>query len=99
MSDTAARLDPAYDSCLIGATVSMHEAPRFVYSLRKLIQFEQRRASCLIEEARTAVAQELVTPILREHGPEGPVFVDDELVLGELKDPEVKIIMPEFGKP
>lgn len=94
----AARLAPAYDSCLVGATVSIHEESRFAYSLRKLIKFEMVRGSIGADEAREEVANELIVPIQREHGPLAPIFIDDELVQGQVEeDPGPKIVIPNFN--
>lgn len=76
----AAKLSSEWDGALLGASVSIHGADRFVYSLRKLIRIIMMQRQCKASEAREIVAAELVIPILREHGPAGPVFCNDELV-------------------
>lgn len=89
----AARLDPAYDCCLLGATVSIHDPDRFAYSLKKLILFEMKRTGQPAETCREEVAL-MVTGIQREHGPLAPVFINDELMSGAAEDPKPKIILP-----
>ena len=89
----AAKLPSAYDSTLLGATVSIHEPDRFVYSLRKLIRFEMSRNECGASEARGIVARDFITPLAREYGHMAPVFVDDELVQGSIQDTEKHIII------
>lgn len=89
----AIKLDDAYDCCLLGATLGL-EADRFVYSISKLLRFERSRLKVTTVEARGALA-EVVMAIQREAGPLSPVFVNDELVLGEVEDEDaIKIIQP-----
>lgn len=99
---TAFKLDDAYDSCLLGATVDIYGRDRYAYSLVRLIRFEMKRRGCTAQEARQAIADEMVIPILREHGMDGPTFINDELIQGEVQDEDPqapKIILPsEFNK-
>ena len=92
----AIKLPDSHDEALLGATVDPHAPDRFVYSLRKLTLGEMKRSQCSVEEARKFVTETLVMPLAREHGPQyAPVFVNDELVLGNLTDkPKSNIIMP-----
>jgi len=90
------KLPPCYDTCLLGATVSLHGTDRFVYSLTKLVQFKMLEHQCQAPEARQIVLAEIIKPIDREHGPLAPVWVNDELVLGSIEEKDTpKIIVPE----
>lgn len=93
-----ARLPSPYDSCLLGATVGIHGPDLYVYSLRALIRFEMTRRDCSPDEARTAIAAEILMPVQREHGPLAPLFVNDELVKGEIEEDGPRIIVPKFGR-
>ena len=89
----AIKLDDQYDVALCGATLGL-EADRFVYSISKLIRFERSRLKVTTAEAREALAKEIME-VQREHGPLAPVFLNDELVLGEVEDEDaVKIVQP-----
>lgn len=94
----AYKLPAEWDGGLIGATVSIHGADRFAYSLRKLIRIVMMQRQCKASEAREIVAAELVVPILREHGPEwSPTFINDEIVEGEITDDEKPVIITPPG--
>jgi len=92
--DTSAiKLSEHYDFCLLGATVGLPAGDRFAYSLSKLVLFEKTRRQCSVQEARQVVADEMVRPLAAE--PNGPVFVDDERVLGEVQETAgPRIILP-----
>jgi hypothetical protein len=98
MTDTpqdilAIKLSEHYDFCLLGATVGLPAGDRFAYSLSKLVLFEKTRRQCSVQEARQVVADEMVRPLAAE--PNGPVFVDDERVLGEVHETAgPRIILP-----
>lgn len=94
----AVKLVPAYDSCLCGATVSLNEQDRFVYSLRKLIRFTMIEHGCKATEARSIIVRDFITPLAREHGPLSPVFLNDEIIDGIILDEEKPlIIVPHFN--
>lgn len=91
----AAKLPDPYDCCLLGASVDLHQHPRFAYSLVKLIRFEKTRLQCSVAEARQSIADEFITPIQRECGPLAPLFIDDELVQGEVEEKQgPKLVLP-----
>lgn len=98
MSDTpqpeAAKLPSSYDTCLLGVTVSIHGQDRFVYSLKKLIGFTMLEHQCQAPEARQIILASFIKPLAREHGPDGPVFVNDEIMLGEVEEEKSVIITP-----
>lgn len=90
----AAKLPADYDDCLLGATVGIHGADRFAYSLHKLVTKLRDERGITAAEAREAVANELLVPVLREFGPyEGCVFINDELTLGPVEDKKL-IVLP-----
>lgn len=90
----AAKLPDEWDDCLLGATVGIHGADRFAYSLHKLATKVRDQRGIPAAEAREAVAKELLIPVQREFGPyDGPIFLNDELVLGEVEDRKL-IVMP-----
>ena len=90
----AIKLDDQYDCCLLGVSMSIHEPQRFAYSMSKLLRFERSRLKVTTAEAREALAKEIMD-VQREHGPLAPVFLNDELVLGEVEDEDaVKIVQP-----
>lgn len=89
----AIKLDEQYDCCLAGATLGL-EADRFVYAISKLIRYERTRLKVTTAEAREALAQ-VVMAIQREAGVLAPVFLNDELVLGDVEDEDaIKIVQP-----
>lgn len=88
----AIKLDDEYDVCLLGATLGI-EQDRYVYSISKLIRYERTRLKVTTAEAREKLA-DVVTTIQRTAGPLSPVFVNDELTLGEVEDEKPKIIQP-----
>ncbi len=89
----AIKLDDSMDCCLAGATIGL-ETDRFVYSVSKLLRFERSRMKVTTAEARESLAKDIMA-IQREHGPLSPVFVNDELTLGEVEDEDaVKIVKP-----
>lgn len=89
----AIKLDEQYDVCLAGATLGL-ETDRFVYSISKLIRYERTRLKITTAEAREALAQVVMT-IQREAGVLAPVFLNDELVLGDVEDEDaIKIVQP-----
>ena len=94
----AIRLAKSYDCCLLGASVSLHGQDRFVYSLKKLIRFEKTRRQCTVAEAREAIADEFIVPMDRLHGEKGPVWLNDELVDGEISEDEKPLLVlpPNF---
>jgi len=90
----AIKLDDCYDVCLLGVSMSIHEGERFAYSMSKLLRYERLRLKISTEDARQAIA-DILTTIQREAGPLAPVFINDELVLGEVEDEDaVKIVKP-----
>ncbi len=93
-SQEAIKLDDCYDVCLLGASMSIHEDERFAYSVSKLLRYERSRLKVSTEDARQALA-DIITTIQREAGPLAPIFINDELVLGEVEDEDaVKIVKP-----
>jgi hypothetical protein len=97
----AIKLDDCYDVCLLGCTLGI-EADRYVYSISKLLRYERTRLKVTTAEAREALA-EVVTTIQRTAGPLSPVFVNDELVLGDVADEDAITIIkpgdPGFRRP
>lgn len=88
----AIKLDDSMDCCLAGATIGL-ETDRYVYSVSKLLRFERSRLKVTTAEARESLAKD-ITAIQREHGPLSPVFLNDELTLGEVEDEKPKILQP-----
>lgn len=93
----AIKLEDSYDSCLAGVTITRPGEERFVYSMRRLIRFEMFRRQCPASEAREAIADEFIVPLIRDHGDKGPVFLDDEMRDGEISDVEKPLIILPKG--
>ena len=90
----AIKLDEQYDVALLGASMSIHEGDRFAYSVSKLLRYERTRLKVTTAEAREALA-DIITTIQREAGVLAPVFLNDELVLGDVEDEDaIKIVQP-----
>lgn len=87
----AVKLADDYDVCLLGASIGL-ETDRYVYSVSKLLRYERTRLKLPTAEARESLAKDIME-VQREHGLLAPVFVNDELVTGEVVD-EDSIIKP-----
>ena len=90
--DTAVKLLPEYDSCLLGVLVTTGEE-RFCYSLRKLVRMKMMEHSCKASEAREIIKKEIILTLERDFGNNGPCFVDDESVQGPIEDTEKPLII------
>jgi len=84
----ASKLPEAFDTALLGATVSTVEPDRFVYSLRTLTQLVMHERQCHPPEARQIVFAEFIKP----YGAE-VCFVDDTLVQ-PIEEEKSKIYKP-----
>jgi hypothetical protein len=74
---TAMKLGDEFDAALLGATIK----GQFAYSLTRLSMIVMQDLSVHPEVAQKMVAQQVVT-VMREHGDDAPVFVDDSLMFG-----------------
>lgn len=90
---TAAKLADDYDACLLGAVIGLHGTDRFAYSLKRLVQAEMVRTGNPAATCRETIAVQIMA-IQRDHGPEAPVFVNDELMLGEAADEKPRLVLP-----
>jgi hypothetical protein len=90
--DTAVKLLPEYDSCLLGIGVTTGEE-RFAYSLRKLVRMKMMEYSVKASEAREIVKNEVILPLERDFGVSAPIFIDDESVQGQIEDTEKPLII------
>jgi hypothetical protein len=90
--ESAVKLLPEYDSTLLGVSVTTGEE-RFCYSLRKLVRMKMMEFSVKASEAREIVKNEVILPLERDFGNSGPIFVNDEMVEGELSDVEKPLII------
>jgi hypothetical protein len=75
--NTAMKLGDEFDAALIGATIQ----GQYAYSLTRLSMIVMQDLHVHPETAQKMVAEQVVT-ILREHGADAPVFVDDSLMFG-----------------
>lgn len=91
----AVKLPDAYDTCLIGATVEPYGPDRFAYSLKKLTKFLMREYDCEAPEARHILTKNFLVPHAATI-----VFVNDELILGQVEDDKkIQIVTSgAFGK-
>lgn len=91
----AVKLPPAYDTCLIGATVEPYGPDRFAYSLKKLTKFLMKEYDCEAPEARHILAKNFLLPHAATI-----CFVADELMLGAVEDDKkIQIVTSgAFGK-
>lgn len=98
---TAAKLPDDYDACLLGAAISLHGTDRFAYSLKRLVQAEMVKTGNPAATCRETMALQIME-IQRQHGPDAPVFVNDELMFGEAQDAKPRLILPgdhDFSRP
>lgn len=87
--NTAMKLGDEFDAALIGATIQ----GQYAYSLTRLSMIVMQDLHVHPETAQKMVAEQVVT-ILREHGADAPVFVDDSLMFGAdiAVEPESEIV-------
>lgn len=74
---TAMKLGDQFDAALLGATIT----GRYAYSLTRLSMIVMQDMHVHPEVAQKMVAEQVVA-VMREHGDEAPVFVDDSLMFG-----------------
>jgi hypothetical protein len=74
---TAMKLGDEFDAALLGATIK----GQFAYSLTRLSMIVMQDLRVHPEVAQKMVAEQVVT-VMREHGDDAPVFVDDSLMFG-----------------
>lgn len=74
---TAMKLGDEFDAALLGATIT----GQYAYSLTRLSMIVMQDLRVHPEVAQKMVAEQVVT-VMREHGAESPVFVDDSLMFG-----------------
>lgn len=92
--NTAMKLGDEFDAALIGATIQ----GQYAYSLTRLSMIVMQDLHVHPETAQKMVAEQVVT-ILREHGADAPVFVDDSLMFGAdiAVEPEEEATIQEVG--
>jgi hypothetical protein len=71
------KLGDEFDAALLGATIQ----GQFAYSLTRLSMIVMQDMHVHPEVAQKMVAQQVVT-VMREHGDNAPVFIDDSLMFG-----------------
>ena len=74
---TAMKLGDEFDAALLGATIT----GQYAYSLTRLSMIVMQDMYVHPEVAQKMVAEQVVA-VMREHGAESPVFVDDSLMFG-----------------
>ena len=74
---TTMKLGDEFDAALLGATIQ----GQFAYSLTRLAMIVMQDMKVHPEVAQQMVAQQVVT-VMREHGDDAPVFIDDSLMFG-----------------
>ena len=89
---TAMKLGDEFDAALIGATIQ----GQYAYSLTRLSMIVMQDLHVHPETAQKMVAEQVVT-IIRKHGADAPVFVDDSLMFGAdiAVEPESEIVTEE----
>lgn len=85
----ALKLPENYDTALLGATVSIHGADKFAYSLRALIEIVMLERGVQPPEARQIILAEFIKPYADEIA-----WINDELV-APVEVEESKIIIPK----
>jgi len=75
--NTTMKLGDEFDAALLGATIR----GQFAYSLTRLAMIVMQDMHVHPEVAQKMVAEQVVT-VMREHGDEAPVFIDDSLMFG-----------------
>ena len=73
----AMKLGDQFDAALLGATIT----GQYAYSLTRLSMIVMQDMHVHPEVAQKMVAEQVVA-VMREHGAESPVFVDDSLMFG-----------------
>lgn len=88
------KLGDEFDAALLGATIR----GQFAYSLTRLAMIVMQDMKVHPEVAQKMVAQQVVT-VMREHGDEAPVFIDDSLMFGAdiAVEPEDETTIQEIG--
>lgn len=86
---TTVKLADEYDACLLGAAMNPN---RYAYSLSRILRFEMKRLSLSVAEVRDVVIAQM-QQVIDTHGAEAPLFIDDEILYGEVEDEQV-IIRP-----
>ena len=74
---TTMKLGDEFDAALLGATIT----GQYAYSLTRLSMIVMQDMHVHPEVAQKMVAEQVVA-VMREHGAESPVFVDDSLMFG-----------------
>lgn len=74
---TAMKLGDEFDAALLGATIT----GQFAYSLTRLAMIVMQDMKVHPEVAQKMVSEQVVA-VMRKHGDEAPVFVDDSLMFG-----------------
>ena len=75
--NTTMKLGDEFDAALLGATIR----GQFAYSLTRLSMIVMQDMKVHPEVAQQMVAKQVVS-VMREHGDEAPVFIDDSLMFG-----------------
>jgi hypothetical protein len=87
---TTMNLGDEFDAALLGATIR----GQFAYSLTRLAMIVMQDMHVHPEVAQQMVAQQVVT-VMREHGDDAPVFIDDSLMFGADISVEEEIAIEE----
>jgi len=91
--NTTMKLGDEFDAALLGATIR----GQFAYSLTRLAMIVMQDMKVHPEVAQQMVAQQVIK-VMREHGDDAPVFIDDSLMFGAdiaVESEEAEIVTDE----
>lgn len=81
------KLGSKFDQCLIGASISFDGARRFTYSVSAMLLLMLEELQEPLEKLRHDLANDMFS-LQSKFGDKAPLFIDDELVMGEVTDPK-----------
>lgn len=81
------KLGSNFDQCLIGASIAFNGARRYTYSVSAMLLLMLEEFDSPLDKLREDLAHDMAS-IQAKFGDMAPLFIDDELVMGEVQDPK-----------